>query len=86
MSELKVTKGEWRVDYSTYSTGLGVVSDKGGREIHWTLITPETEANAHLIAASPDMYAMLEELSKDQEYHWAKDINDLLTKARGETK
>lgn len=51
----------------------------------------ESEANAHLIAAAPEMYAMLSALSGQLESEWPQDakifLNDidaLLAKARGE--
>ena len=42
-------------------------------------------ANAHLIAAAPEMYEMLEQLSDLDECQMLKSkINQLLAKARGE--
>ena len=96
MSEAKFTIGEWNVNYKGYSTGVGVVC--GGKEIHWCIETPETIANAHLIASAPEMYAMLEDLSELLEalshedtylYNKAKiasdNVDELLAKARGES-
>lgn len=31
-----------------------------------------------------EMYKMLKDLSKEQEHHWSKEIDNLLSKARGE--
>ena len=46
----------------------------------------ESTANAHLIAAAPDMYEMLESLREDYGLLTTvgKDIDKLLAKARGE--
>jgi len=45
------------------------------------------EANAHLIAASPDLYAMLHALRFNMEvdvFEYFTEIDELLAKARGE--
>lgn len=45
----------------------------------------ESQANAHLIASAPKMYAMLEEMADyDECQRFKKQINQLLAKARGE--
>ena len=44
----------------------------------------QSRANAHLIAAAPEMYAMLEDLKNHHEYDLRKEINELLARARGE--
>lgn len=48
----------------------------------------ETEANAHLIAAAPDMLAMLEEI-RECAYRWSEirtveQLDKVIRKARGE--
>jgi hypothetical protein len=61
MDETKFTKGEWRV--IDLSHGL-VVSCKGIDIADigtWKSHEKESEANAHLIAAAPDLYAALEQ-------------------------
>ena len=86
----KFTKGEWQADIY----GLGehikvcVYVPGGGFEI--TNI-PDAEANAHLIAAAPDMYAALEYLqsifnheSRSVTILDVDKIELLLAKAKGE--
>ena len=69
MSEAKFTKGEWVIDYR--GTLGHVKSIKGGAitptVARYDFVSPsltnkEKKANAHLIAAAPDMYKMLERL------------------------
>ena len=66
MSETKFTKGNWYIDDS-YVTFLSIQSEKGNiAEVDCDFsrgrIDPTNEhtANAHLIAAAPELYAMLE--------------------------
>lgn len=49
----KFTKGEWVADYGTVTCGDVAVADC---ELNSLEYTPTEEANAHLIAAAPDMY------------------------------
>ncbi len=77
------TKGEWQADCDVvYVTNGYTIADCdfGGLER-----LQECNANAHLIAAAPDMYAMLEGLLHDgmdcEEYD---KIDNILKKARGE--
>jgi len=94
MSEAKFTKGEWTVNdegglieinsmSGTVGTVWGFDPDHTGCNI-----SEESHCNAHLIAAAPDMYAMLEKLSgqlTDINAHRAADeVEMLLAKARGE--
>lgn len=45
----------------------------------------QSKANAHLIAAAPELYGLLEEMSDyDECQRFKKQINQLLEKARGE--
>jgi len=72
--EAKFTKGDWVVDYKGT---IGTVKALVDAEYNITptvaayQITPsiihnnEAEANAHLIAAAPDMYAMIKELAHE---------------------
>ena len=85
MSEAKFTKGDWcirlidgKFAIMRHDTGYGICS---------TVMCDDTDkANAHLIAAAPSMYAMLQELLDGGSLHRmdAKSISDLLAKARGE--
>lgn len=89
MSEAKFTKGEWKVSscgMSVNTDGYKVARAHSGSAIPYT---QPTKANAHLIAAAPEMYNLLERLSRldDEESIgdgnlW--DIRELLSKARGE--
>jgi len=99
MSETKFTKGEWHCIDGTiigeqvlfvHATELGVNKGIVCRltkqvDTHISL-SLEDIANAHLIAAAPDMYKMLESLRDDYGLLTTvgKDIDKLLAKARGE--
>ena len=104
--ETKFTKGRWVVDYrGTTGTVKALVNAKA--DITPTVatyrITPsiikadgEVKANAHLIAAAPDMYALLQKfLPMDEDGNGSfiyddgsecmgEDVVKLLAKARGE--
>jgi len=98
----KFTKGPWIKGgsddgggcvnhiYSDDATGSAVANVK------FSIVrrrSDELEANAHLIAAAPDMYALLDELSaflsfkvKDDTLKGLKlNVDTLLAKARGES-
>lgn len=89
--ETKFTKGEWKIQDDGYGL-IGVILKKGlgiliGRK------SKETQANAHLISAAPEMYKMLDTircfLNEDglQTNGLSKEIAkipELLDKARGE--
>jgi hypothetical protein len=68
MSETKWTPGPWEIrrsklatdgafDYAVSAGDVPVIAEAFGRDAHggW----PPAEANAHLIAAAPDLYAAL---------------------------
>lgn len=88
MSEAKFTKGEWKIQDDGYGM-IGVILKKGlgiliGRK------SKETQANAHLIAAAPEMYDLLERLTshdncKKDIIHLFGEADNLLAKARGES-
>jgi hypothetical protein len=84
MNEAKFTRGEWEV----YTRGLGefkeidILVPKGGFSITHM---PDAEANAHLIAAAPYMYHMLEQLKNGEGLSPGDTIERLLAKARGES-
>ena len=83
----KFTKGEWFVYPS--SSFVAVESEYGSliynRDVYQSTILEQT-ANAHLIAAAPDMYTMLKSII-DPDVNVDSvicGIADLLEKARGE--
>jgi len=99
--ETKFTKGEWFTeDYSTLlnvsAKGSGSICDVDTDYITDEYVidpTEEQRANAHLIAAAPDMYELLEGISLEARSFvdrggkattWLRDAESLLSKARGE--
>lgn len=90
MSETKYTKGEWEIYVSPVYLNQGYTSVESGEGRifgckMYNSDQVEKIANAHLIAAAPELYAMLEQLSDmDGNQMMKKEINELLTKARGE--
>jgi len=91
--EANFTKGDWVVDYKGT---IGTVKALVDAEYNITptvaayQITPsiihnnEAEANAHLIAAAPLMYELIERIGKSEQVWSMEEIQELLTKARGE--
>ena len=89
MSEAKFTKGQWEAkvhdDGESLCTALVYLSNKGGFDLSGC---PDCAANAHLIAAAPEMYEMLEAIVRTfggNPVMNKKGILDLLAKARGES-
>lgn len=90
MSEAKFTKGEWEIvigDEVSDST-LRVFSGAVCVSYHGHYCQ-EAIANAHLIAAAPEMYEMLEEfrdfaVRQGWQHVLIDGANKLLAKARGE--
>ena len=98
----KFTKGDWIVYDRTMGWGnirgeelvIGMGSYNEDYTYHYcshkiTIESDEDEAraNAHLIAAAPDMYEMLEMLVNGDsinDHSIEKEVKALLTKARGE--
>lgn len=88
MSKAKFTKGEWSV------YGDWAIKRKGTTEILASFEergfnNQEGFANAHLIAAAPEMYDLLERLTsydncKKDIIHLLGEADNLLAKARGE--
>jgi len=81
------TKGPWVKD----SRGECLINPDGENIIVWgcglssATKTDERVANAHLIAAAPDMYKMLLEcFHTSNKGAWKDNIGELLAKARGE--
>lgn len=61
MSDAKFTKGPWVKVKRRYDSAFAVESDNTGFGVCTTVLNEDTDAaNAHLIAAAPEMYAMLE--------------------------
>lgn len=74
MSEAKFTKGEWRRHYSPNGQEYVICDGRrnGGYAVA-SLSGSNSKANAHLIAAAPEMYAMLEKaktLIEDYDYDY----------------
>ena len=86
MSNPKFTKGPWRKavgrTFCAIRTDYGLIADM--RTVNGCF----SSHNADLIAAAPDMYAMLNEIADatvhNFNYETAKPIYELLAKARGE--
>ncbi|AUR98282.1 coil containing protein [Vibrio phage 1.248.O._10N.261.54.F1] len=85
MSEAKFTKGEWRI-LDKYQVGVNVNFGDGFFTIASCQIFNEAKANAHLIAAAPEMHQMLVQLQTEGGLGIARhrQIDRLLAKARGE--
>jgi hypothetical protein len=97
MSEPKFTKGPWEVDLSS-PLDPKVATSLGGwiaTELDWPLSPVAADANAHLIAAAPELYAALERLvdrldshfggpSRSSDWEEQEDARKALAKARGE--
>ena len=93
MKETKFTPGPWL--FSSYKSGTSVIVIDGKEFDVATVNYPNRDANAHLIAAAPDLYEALEELHAEQngpplekyKTSWEKAIRKTeaaLAKARGE--
>lgn len=91
MNELKLTKftkGEWKI--ATCGSNVSVWSDNESIIDPMTIDYPMAEdkervvANAHLIAAAPDMYELLERIGKAERIWSVDEMYALLSKARGE--
>jgi len=84
------TEGEWSVTDTEFNNNIGnyrmVVS---GRDLicHlWPDSNPDTEANARLIAAAPEMYEALVSTINADDYipsYMAETINKAIAKAEG---
>ena len=64
MNNTKFTKGPWLVNIQGVDSfqSIAVMVKGGGFEV---TNMPDAKDNAHLIAAAPDMYAMIESLSDE---------------------
>jgi hypothetical protein len=90
----KFTKGDWVAFYphEVLSEGLMSIESDVGKlickaEVYKSNIS-EATANAHLIAAAPEMYQLLKLISDlsliTDDKGLSDEIDDLLSKARGE--
>ena len=89
----KFTKGEWEVFTTNIYPEIGighqaVASTQTNKYINNGIDKDESIANAHLIAAAPDMYDMLERLEGITQGilidEIVEEIGEVLAKARGE--
>jgi len=62
MSEIKFTPGPWL--FSSYKSGTSVIVIDGKEFDVATVSYPNRDANAHLIAAAPELYEALEAVLK----------------------
>lgn len=89
MSEAKFTEGEWVMHVWAGGNQVDVVSYCGRKTLHCQKVyyggalTDEDIANARLIAAAPDMYAMLDFLQENPSELNVISIRNLLANARG---
>ncbi len=77
------TKGEWSIEH--YATFINIKAndvDIADVNVEGSIYSEEELANAHLIAAAPEMYAMLERLQLNVADEIERD--ELLKKARDE--
>lgn len=87
MKETKFTKGEWQVSgdgLNVNSGGCRVARAYSGSNIAY--VQP-ARANAHLIAAAPEMYKLLEDYLMKCNFVYGEnydEVEELLKKARGE--
>ncbi|AUS01382.1 hypothetical protein NVP1284A_55 [Vibrio phage 1.284.A._10N.286.55.A5] len=91
MSETKFTKGEWVVDYDNNSSCEWYYTGPAKVEYSYrasAIEYSEALANAHLIAAAPEMYELLDSLYVHLDFigdeRYKNNIKNLLAKARGE--
>ena len=69
MNEPKFTPGPWL--FSSYKSGNSVIVIDGKEFDVATVNYPNRDANAHLIAAAPELYEALEHI----EEYWNRDQN-----------
>jgi hypothetical protein len=82
MAKLKLTSGMWRIDPQKWSR----VIDRSGQPVASVEADADSNSNASLIAAAPDMFELLETLENDasipESVH--EDIQLVLRRARGD--
>ena len=81
--EAKFTKGEWFVDNDGYFTRVSARQEFGNVSV--CTLPSGRSSSAHLIAAAPDMYELIERIGKADQVWSMEEIQELLTKARGES-
>jgi hypothetical protein len=86
----KFTKGPWKATVS--NNGRHQISGDSGKQVCAMWNCKERDSNAALIACAPEMYEMLDNISDilldvggRGNHIMAKQIEALLTKARGES-
>ena len=82
MSEGKFTKGEWKVNSLVNGRGFDISFNDDGECIAEII---HIESDAHLIAAAPEMYRMLDAIATLRMLPTEEKLSDLLAKARGES-
>lgn len=78
MTETKFTKGEWKIR-DGYEVGISVTFGSGFFTVASCQLFNEAKANAHLIAAAPEMYDFIGTYMGGH-----PEAELLLAKARGE--
>lgn len=102
MSEAKFAKGNWKVFNSGSQFAVGPLSSDNDQSygmmnvVSWIekfdyFTEEQSEANAHLISAAPEMYDILDEIIKYSKTNGdyllpvcVEELESLLAKARGE--
>ena len=82
MSEAKFTKGEWKVNSLVNGRAFDISFNDDGECIAEII---HIESDAHLIAAAPEMYRMLDAIATLRMLPTEEKLSDLLAKARGES-
>lgn len=82
MPKTKLTSGMWRIDPQKWSR----VVDRCGQPVASVEADADTNTNASLIAAAPDMFELLETLENDASIpeHVQDEIQMVLRRARGD--
>ena len=82
MAKTKLTSGMWRIDPQKWSR----VIDRCGQQVASVDADAETNGNASLIAAAPDMFELLQTLESDTSIPQAvqEEIQMVLRRARGD--
>ena len=95
MTQSKFTRGEWGLEACRLTGALMVTPEEGMHTHDSICLCFGNKANAHLIAAAPEMYEMLDSMSAFRDSYSGDeliqyfldnpdDIERLLAKARGE--
>lgn len=93
MNNTKFTHGKWVVDYKGTIGHIKALiepeKDKTPTIARYdtkvlSISDTEKKANAHLIASVPDMYELLDRISKANQVWSIEEINELLARARGD--